>query len=300
MRALTRGGRSYPPHLVTVLATSGDRPRNAKEAERITDLLVDDPDTGFAVAARWIDAGDHERHGSGLVSDLYLAWRGRESVTVDLLTRALTHQPDADGLRMRLIDMEPAVARMARVSAGARTALTRLFDHANPRVAQAARRCLARGDALPQGTGPRTADVLAALPAKRRTVEEIRAALATAEGNDAITLVRMLDSELGAVLVPDLLALVARGGATIGVIRLLGTIGQGTDDHELTAAVARAMQSREEMHRAVAAASWILLGHPPASALAVLHDLLTTGPMPAWYLTESAGSEPPPSRCFPS
>jgi hypothetical protein len=159
-------------------------------------------------------------------------------------------------------------------------------------VRPVALRCLARFDALPPDAGPLPAGVLAVLPS--RPAAAVRAALATAEGNDAIALVQSLSPDDAAELLPELLALAEQGTAAVVIVRLLSEVPGAAGDPRVTAALAGAMRTQEgvlapdEMRRATAAASWLLLGHPPAGALDVLREVLTTGRMPPWYLMEVA------------
>ncbi|GAB3845665.1 hypothetical protein ACFPIJ_38535 [Dactylosporangium cerinum] len=290
--SMRRSGPPYPPPAVEVVAACGDRPRSDDRAERITELLVEEPDTGFAVAERWIDAGDHDGHGSALAAQLHGTWRDRDELTVQLLTRALPHHDK--GLWQRVVDLELAVSALPALPEVTRRALTVAAGHADERVPPVALRCLARFDAVPPDAGPLPAGVLAVLPSRNRPVAAVRAALATAEGNDAIALVQSLSPEDAARLLPELLALAGRGTAAVVIVRLLSDVPGAADDPTVTAALAEAMRAQDgvlapdEMRRATAAASWLLLGHPPAGALDVLREVLTTGRMPPWYLGEVA------------
>ncbi|GAA3208145.1 hypothetical protein ACFO1B_18785 [Dactylosporangium siamense] len=289
---MRRSGTPYPPPTVEVVAAVGDRPRGDDQAKRITELLIEEPDTGFAVAARWIDAGDHDGHGSTLAAELHRTWRDRDELTARLLTRALPHHDT--GLWQRLVDLELALSALPALPDTTRRALTAAAGHADERVPPVALRCLARFDAVPPDAGPLPAGVLAVLPAGNRPVAAVRGALATAEGNDAIALVQSLSPDDAARLLPELLALAGRGTAAVVIVRLLSDIPGAADDPGVTAALADAMRAQEgvlapdEMRRATAAASWLLLGHPPAGALDVLREVLTTGRMPPWYLGEVA------------
>lgn len=285
---LCRAGTPYPPPAVAVVTADGDRPRGERQANRITELLTADPDTGFAVAASWIDAGDHDGSGAALAARLHRSWRDRDRETTDLLTRALAHQDGPDRLRVRLVDLGLAAARLPSLPDDTHRALTAAAGHADPRVARQALLVLARSGALPPDAGPLPVGVLAVLPVKDHAVEAIRAALPTVEGNEAIALVGGLDPAVGAHLLPELVALAARGTAAVVVVRLLGAIPAAAGDPRVTATLETAMRARDEMQRAAAAASWLVLGHPPAAALDVLAEVVTTGRMPAWYLTEVA------------
>jgi hypothetical protein len=67
-------------------------------------------------------------------------------------------------LRLALIDLELALARLPRLRAITRGALTAAAGHADPRVPHRALRCLARSGTLPPSAGPLPAGVLAVLP----------------------------------------------------------------------------------------------------------------------------------------
>ncbi|MFF4902497.1 hypothetical protein [Streptomyces sp. NPDC001068] len=93
--AVARSGPPYAAQLTDGIAEDGaepdpgddDVPWSGSEAqdERLRNLLSEDPDAGFAVAARWIAAGDVGSRGSWLVEEIAATWRDREPAVVDLL-----------------------------------------------------------------------------------------------------------------------------------------------------------------------------------------------------------------------
>jgi hypothetical protein len=114
---------------------------------------------------------------------------------------------------------------------------------------------------------------------------EIRSALTAAD--DAGPLVAALTPGLAEALLPDLLALAARGVAVIPVLRRLGTLPAGAG------LVAAAMRSPDDLTRTNAAASWLLAGHPPAPAIITLREVMATGSLPpAWWLEQVARAGP--------
>ncbi|WP_127506528.1 hypothetical protein [Actinoplanes solisilvae] len=288
-----RDGRGRRPAAVrAAVAAAGDRPRDDDQRAETVELLIEEPDTAFAVAARWIDAGDHGCNGTGLVAALHHAWRDRDHQSVRLLTHAPI--PDAPNrLRLRIVDLATALDRLPSLPADTRRLLTTAAAHPDRDLRHAALRCLARWDAVPPDAGKLPPAVLAALPDKEPVIEVIRGMLAYTRGNDAITLVAALEPSMAERLLPELLALTARHTAGIVVARQFAVIPSAAADPAVTAALASAMRSPVEMQRAAAAASWLVLGHPPAVALDVLRTLLTDGDRPDWYLIEVARAAPP-------
>ena len=65
---------------------------------RLTDLLAQEPDVAFTVAARWIAAGDIGSRGSWLAGGIAEKWRDREREVLELMIAGLRNRDIAERL----------------------------------------------------------------------------------------------------------------------------------------------------------------------------------------------------------
>jgi hypothetical protein len=291
--SLERSAPPYPAELIEILATDGTAPDGdafpfpelGTQEHRLTTLLTSDVDAGLAVAARWVAVGDSDGRGSWLAEHVAETWRDHEEQVVAVLAAALPHQPDANGLRLRLEAIARCITGVRDVDAGLRDALLGHAASADSRVARAAQLALVRcGDQrVLTGGFELSARALAAAPGD--ALPHVRKALPAADDHGAIALVTALDPHAAAQLLPELKDLLRAGRAVVPVARLLGTLDDA--DRKVLGLLAKAMKSNNEMLRATASASHALLTGEAGPAIRVLEPLLTAGRQVAWYLPEA-------------
>ncbi|WP_370096897.1 hypothetical protein [Streptacidiphilus sp. MAP12-20] len=140
----------YPPVALSVIARDGSASAaspalpfpNAPE-ERLTELLLADPEGALRVAQQWVAAGDAGGRGSWLARDLVHAWRGVEGRVVALLLEAFPKQVTALSVSSRISDAAFWMPYAGPQSEEVRQLLLREATHSDSRMADAAIRALA-------------------------------------------------------------------------------------------------------------------------------------------------------------
>ncbi|MFL5994643.1 MAG: hypothetical protein ACJ736_10060 [Streptomyces sp.] len=300
--AVARSGPPYPADLIDVIAEDGAEPdpgdddfpwsSTTTQDERLRRLLVEDPDAGLTVAARWITAGDIGSRGAWLADEIAETWRDREQAVLDLLVAALPHQRNARTLASRLRTIGHWIELLPEPDADLRDALHRYAD-ADEETARPALLALVRSRDL------RALELVLRHPSARllktaarhfpdaadQLIPVIRRELAaSATGNEGIALVEALApfGDAARQALPEVVACLRTRRAAIVSARLLGTNGIATD--ETTALLCEAAQSSDLALRAAAAAAHYQLTKDADMALRTFEGLLSgTGQTP-WYL----------------
>ncbi|MFJ9350966.1 hypothetical protein [Streptomyces sp. NPDC101237] len=300
--AAARSGPPYAAQLADVIAEDGAEPDpgdddfpwsgSVTQDERLRNLLTEDPDAGFTVAARWIAAGDVGSRGSWLVEEIAATWRDREPAVVDLLLSALPHQRGARALAARMRAIAHQVEVLPEADAGVRDTLHR-YATAEDETAEPALLALVHcrdHRALELVLRRPGARLLAAAArcfpgAADQLIPVIRQALAAgATGNEGIALVGAL-APLGAAArqaQPELVACLRTRRAAIVAARRLGANGVATT--EITDLLLDATQSADLTLRSAAAAAHHQLSGDAGPALRTFEGLLSQAGQTHWHL----------------
>ncbi|MEU6276315.1 hypothetical protein ABZ871_28475 [Streptomyces populi] len=300
--AAERSGPPYAPELVEVFAKDGAEPgdddypwSDTTQDQRLTDLLVREPDAALAVAARWIAAGDIGSRGSWLAGGIAEKWRDREREVLDLSLAALPHRDEPHAL---LRTIGHWIGHLPEPGADLRDTLHRYASAADGSAEPALL-------ALVNSRDPRALDLVLERPTARlleaaarhfpeasdRLIPVIRHELAAgATGNDGIALVQALDpfgTTAAVAAQPELVDCLRTRRAAVVAARRLGSNGVRTS--EITDLLLDATGSSDPSLRGTAAVAHHRLTGDPSAALRVYRELLSSKGQTHWYLS---GLEP--------
>jgi hypothetical protein len=280
------------------------------QVSALGDVLEEDPDAAFHVAARWVADGDGNRRGTDLAERIVSRWRDREPAFLALALDALPLAQSPGELANRIGVITRWVA--LHPEPGVRLRDT-LYAHASGAEALPAKEALL---ALARARDTRALGLLPALPVpsalraaavhfpaeSARLVPVLRRELAVEDawGGDVVVLIDAL-AALGPAAVRE-----ARGELTkclredragLTAARCLGDAGVGS--REILALLRTAMGHRDAKTRATAAVAHYQLTADPAPTLFVLAALLSSPGEAPWHLSRLAALGPAASSLLP-